>query len=104
VLHLKIESELFLKFTRLSSPLSLLQSLLTSFITSVFGIFTNRRKNGQQVNAHLTGTPSSVVNAVSMQANGSSNKSNTLPLEDYSKANDPTNTREIVSDTFTEHA
>lgn len=71
---------------------------------SVFTRFTHRRRNSQQGNDHSTSIVSPGVNAVSKQVNGTTNKSNTLLLEGSSEANDPTITRETVSDTFAEYA
>ena len=74
---------------------------------SVFRRFTNRRKSSQQANGYSTGTSSAVVNATSKQVNGSTGVDKTTsqpPPEDNSEAQDPTVTRETVSDTFAEYA
>jgi hypothetical protein len=73
---------------------------------SIFKRLTGRRKSSQ-VNGYSTGTDSSVVNATSKHVNGSTGlaKQNTLPPpQDYSESQDPTITRETVSDTFAEYA
>jgi linoleate 10R-lipoxygenase len=74
---------------------------------SVFRRFTNRRKSNQPTNGYSTGTSSSVVNAPSKQVNGSNSinkKSAQQTTEDASAAQDPTVTRETVSETFVEYA
>jgi hypothetical protein len=74
---------------------------------SVFRRFTNRRKSSQQANGYSTRTSSAVVNATSKQVNGSTGidkKTSQPPPEDNSEAQDPTVTRETVSDTFAEYA
>jgi linoleate 10R-lipoxygenase len=73
---------------------------------SVFKKLTSRRKSSQ-VNGYSAGTDSSVVKATSKQVNGlmGLTKQNTLPPpQDYSESQDPTITRETVSDTFAEYA
>jgi hypothetical protein len=73
---------------------------------SVFKRLTGKRKSSQ-VNGYSTGTDSSVVNVRSEHVNCSRGlaKQNTLhPPQDYSDSQDPTITRETVSDTFAEYA
>lgn len=74
---------------------------------SVFRRFTKRRKANQQSNDYSIGTSSSVVNAPVKQVNGSTGLDKTSvasPPDDYSESQDPTITRETVSDTFAEYA